>query len=157
PWSCDLNDPGRRHRILEFPVRQGWRIGWRIVGARNCCGFIAAFCLVCLTGCPENGRTITATDADASSHDVATDTTVSSAGLTLKSITPRRGSLAGGEQFAWQGAGFGADAKVWFGGVPVPIAFFGGATHLYVNAPPASSAGFVDVKIQSGFLPKGGV
>lgn len=67
----------------------------------------------------------------------------------IRSVQPDSGGLDGGDQVTITGAGFAADARVSFGGSGARVVSQT-ASKLVVVAPPAASAGLVDVRVVTG-------
>ena len=65
----------------------------------------------------------------------------------INTITPQSGLITGGESVKIQGQYFRATPKVYFGAAEAAIEQFVDATTILVKAPPASTAGAVDVKV----------
>jgi hypothetical protein len=67
---------------------------------------------------------------------------------TVKSVSPRAGSIVGGNTIDVYGAGFVPGTRVWFGGKVSPAVTFESASHLRAKVP-SHAAGTVHVVVQS--------
>jgi hypothetical protein len=79
---------------------------------------------------------------------------------TITSITPNSGLVTGGYYGIINGSNFDKNAKVYFGGVEVPINYYYSSSRIRVRVPAASASGAVDVKVvnpdgQEGVLGNG--
>lgn len=69
--------------------------------------------------------------------------------LTVTSVTPARGGIAGGEQLDIAATGLLPTTKVYLGKNEAAVQWRAGTTHVFVTAPPADKAAVVDVRLEN--------